>query len=324
MADRSDKRLHVLLAESKRLARARRRRLSPAARAELAAIHAGVEEALSSGDPVRLEVAQRSLEEAFARYLAAYRKDPLRSWAEIVLGAVVLALLVRTVLLEVVHLDSAAMVPSLLPGDVVLVSKAAYGLRIPGTSIRLGGGEIDRGDAILFDRPDGEGRAILRVIGLPGETVEIVDRTVHVNGEPLARRLLEERLEYWSHRADLDFWYPRSGSVWVEEGAKRPHTTLASRSPLAPPASPGPRVVPEGHVFVLGDNRDFSEEGRVEGWLLPMDAVRGRVVRVVFSWGPGKGGDRGLRPERFFAKPDGSRLLESARGSDGQRDGRGN
>jgi signal peptidase I len=284
-----------------------------------------VEEALSSGDPSRLEVAQRSLEEAFARHLAAFRKSPLRSWVEVVFGAAALALLVRTFLLEAVHLDSAAMVPSLLPGDVVLVSKAAYGLRIPGTSIRLGRGEIARGDVILFDRPDGEGRAIQRVIGLPGETVEIVDRTVHVNGVPLARRLLEERLDYWSHRADLDFWYPRSGSVWIEEGAKRPHTTLASRSPLAPPHAPGPREVPDGHVFVLGDNRDFSEGGsEVDGRLLPMDAVRGRVVRVAFSWGPGKGGDRGLRTERFFARPDGSRLMESARGSDEHRDGRGN
>ena len=311
MAERSDKRLPVLLAESKRLARAKRRRLSPAARAELAAIHAGVDEALASGDPARIEAAQRSLEEAFARHLARFRKGPVRSWAEPILGAAALALLVRSFVFEVVHLDSAAMVPSLLPGDVVLVSKSAYGLRIPGTSIRIGGGEIARGDVVVFERPDGEGKAIQRVIGLPGETIEIVDRIVHVNGQPLRRRLLEERLEYWSHRSDLDFWYPRSGSVWIEEVEGGAHTTLASRNPLSP--APGPLTVPEGHVFVLGDNRDFAEGGSdAAGWLLPVEAIRGKVLRVAFSWGPGEGGERGLRTGRFLARPDGSRMVEAA------------
>ncbi len=307
MAERSEKRLPALLAESKRLARAKRRRLSPAARAELAAIHAGAEAALASGDPARVDEAIRSLEEAFSRHLSGYRKSVLRSYAEVVLVAGILAFLFRALVVETVHLDSGAMAPSLLPGDLLVVSKLPYRL----------GAVPERGEVLLFERPDGEGRAVKRVIGLPGETVELADRTVVVNGEPLSRRLLRERFEYWSHRSDLGFWHPRSGSVWLEDEGGRPHATLASRSSMAPPPSGEPVLVPEGAVFVMGDNRDFGEgASREEGWLVPIESIRGRVWRVLLSWGPDGGQTSGLRRGRILASPDGLRLAEP-----GEREG---
>lgn len=306
MSDRSD--LLRLLAESKSLARTKRRRLSPAARAELAATHTGVEEALASGDPSRLDEARRSLEEAFARHLAGFRKSALRTYAEVVLLAALLALAFRALVVETVHLDSGAMAPSLLPGDVLIVFKLAHRF----------GGVPERGEVLLFDRPDGEGRAVKRVIGLPGETIQLVDRTVLVNGEALSRRLLHERFEYWSHRSDLGFWHPRSGSVWLEDEEGRAHATLASRSTLAPPPSGEPVIVPEGKVFVMGDNRDFGEgASREEGWIVPIDSIRGRVWRVLLSWGPKVGAsssEEGLRRGRILASPDGLRLAKEERG----------
>lgn len=302
MADRSEKRLPALLAESKKLARAKRRRLSPAARAELAAIHAGAEEALASGDPARLAEARSSLEEAFERHLAGYRKSAARAYAEVVLVAALLAMLFRGLVMETVHLDSNAMAPSLLPGDVLVVSKLSHRF----------GRSPERGEVLLYERPDGQGRAVERVIGLPGETIELDDREVLVNGEALSRRLLRERFEYWSHRSDLGFWHPRSGSVWLEDEGGRPHATLSARSSLPTSPSLGPVVVPEGQIFVMGDNRDFGEgEDREVGKLVPLASIRGEVWRVLFSWGPG--GERpsreeGLRRERILASPDGRRL----------------
>lgn len=304
MAEPSDKRLVALLAESKKLARARRRRLSPAARAELAAIHAGAEEALASGDAARLEEASKSLEEAFARHLAGYRKSRVRSYVEVALFAAVLAFGARALVGEAVHLDTSEMAPSLLPGDTVWVFKLPY---------RLGAQVPRRGEVLLFEGPEGR-RTIRRVVGLPGESVEVVERAVHVDGVPLPRRLVQDRFEFWSRRSELGIWYPRSGSVWMEGEEGRAHATLASRSPHAPPPQ-GPILVPADHVFVMGDNREGSGVGGEEGALLPIASIRGRVGRVLFSWGPGARSDWGeeeVRWDRLFARPDGLRVAIDA------------
>lgn len=314
MAEPVDKRLTALLAESKKLARARKRRLSPAARAELAAIHTGVEEALASGDAARIEVAARSLEEAFALHLAGFRKSRLRAWAEVVVVAAAAAVLFRAFVGEAVRLDTSEMAPSLLPGDTVWVFKLPY---------RFGGGVPSRGEVLLVEGIDGR-PSVRRVIGLPGETVEIVDRAVHVDGAPLPRRLVQERFEFWSRRSELDVWYPRTGSVWIEGEPGKEHATLASRSPTARPAQ-GPVRVPPGHVFVMGDNRDESaglDSG--EGALVPIASIRGRVGRVLFSRGPGPRSDWGeeeMRWDRLFAAPDGRRIAAAQQGRGRQAHG---
>lgn len=304
MADKRERRLSSLLRESRRIARRRRRKLPASAQAELAALHAAAKEALAASDPARVEGALQGLEEAFLRYLAPHQKSNLRRYAEVLAVAALLAVIVRGSLLEAFRLSSAAMAPTLLPGDVVLVSKATYGLRLPGWELHLSEPALPgRGDVILFADPRREGAlALQRVVGLPGDEVELRERVLHVDGQAQARIPGPERFEYWNHRADLDYWHPQSGSVFFEVLGGREYATLSSRVLFASESSDGPFVVPEGHVFVLGDNRDHADDGRAEGgWFLPVDHVRGKVSWILTSWGPGgwwPWGERGLRWER--------------------------
>lgn len=303
-------RLTALLAESRGLTRRKRKKLSAPALAELAALQGAAKEALASGDPLRIETAFRSLEEAFLRYLLPLRKSRARRFAETLAVAVTLAATTRFALVEPYWIPSGSMAPTLLPGDVVLVTKPSYGIRLwRGGREILPGRLPERGDLILFADPrDAQRRLVQRVVGLPGDVVEIVEQELRLNGEGQRRRASLDRFEYWSYRDDLAYWHPQSGAVWVEELDGRPHATLHSRLLPTPRPSDGPFHVPPGHLFVLGDNRDRADDGRSGGgWYLPVENVLGKVWRVGASWGPGGAwlwGDEGLRFDRLLRAPD--------------------
>lgn len=308
MADKRERRLSSLLKESRRLARSKRRRLAPSAQAELAALHAAAKEALGSGDPSRVDGALQALEAAFLRYLAPHRKSRLRGYAEVVVVAAVLAWVVRGGLVETFRLSTAAMAPTLLPGDLVVVTKAAYGFHLPGLG-RLGAtGAPARGDVVLFTDPRRQGAlALQRVVGIAGDEVEVRERVLSVNGVAQDRLPMVERYEYWNHRGDLDYWHPQTGSVWWEALDGKRYATLTSRLPTLE-ATTGPFVVPEGHVFLLGDNRDQADDGRAGGgWFLPLENLEGRAAWILLSWGPGgwaPWGERGLRFGRTLLRVD--------------------
>jgi len=176
---------------------------------------------------------------------------PLRI-LEAPLIAVLLAIFTRTFLLQGVLIATASMEPGLLPGDHVFVNKlvfadspsGAVGWLLPQRRVR-------RSDVVVFTLPE-EPQTLLvkRCVGLPGETIEIVDHGVRINGRPL------------DERAYLD----HSGT---SAGIVDPHMAEV--------------VVPEGHLFVLGDSRNNSLDSRSFG-AVPLSAVTGRVTRVYWSF----------------------------------------
>lgn len=171
---------------------------------------------------------------------AAARKSVLREYAEALIIAVLLALVIRTFVVQAFKIPSGSMLPTLQIGDHILVNKFIYYFA-----------PLKRGDIIVFKFPQDETRDFIkRVIGLPGETVEIRGKQVLINGVPLS--------EPYAVYSDGPF--ARAGD----------------RDRL------GPIVVPPGKLFMMGDNRDHSMDSRVWGFL-DMPKIKGKAFIVYFS-----------------------------------------
>ncbi len=185
-----------------------------------------------------------------------------------------------------------SMKPSIVEGDRVFVNKLAYDLKIPFTQIRLAEwGDPKRGDVVVFFAPTDGTRMVKRVIGLPGDRIELVDNRVFVNGEPL---------EY----SEPDPWFVEQipsrqreqHQFAAEQLGDHAHPMLITPERPSPRTS-GPFVVPTGQYFMMGDNRDNSFDSRFYG-AVERDRIVGRSTAVVFSFEP----ERWLRPRwgRFF------------------------
>ncbi len=196
------------------------------------------------------------------------RKSALREYAEAFALALVLALFIRSFVLQAFKIPSGSMLPTLEIGDHLLINKLRYGLRLP----IIGGWLVsyDRpkpGDVIVFIHPLERSKDFIkRVIATEGETVEIRSKQVFVNGQP----------------RDFPEAYFVDGDE-VQAGSSRDNY--------------GPVVVPKDHLFVLGDNRDRSYDSRFWGFVNFSD-VKGKALVIYWSW---DGRDRWVRWERIGA-----------------------
>ncbi len=191
-------------------------------------------------------------------------------------------------------IPSSSMEPTLTAGDRVVTFKSAYGLRIPLTRIPITAIETpERGDIVVFRRPGSVDRDawtssvdlppafpsddyVKRVVGLPGEVVEVRGGTVLVDGRPMVRK---NKGEHSYLNSDCD----RLRANLQEErlGGVR-HAVLQEPDPMRRRANWGPKTVPNGHVFVMGDNRDRSNDGRSFGFV-PVGDIKGRVGFIWWS-----------------------------------------
>ena len=201
-----------------------------------------------------------------------YRKSTAREYFESICVAVILALFVRTFVVQAFKIPTGSMENNLLIGDHLLVNKFVFAPTLtPAERMLLPIDAIERGDIIVFKYPeDPERDFIKRVIGLPGETIEIKNKKVHVDGEPLD--------EPYVH-----FMFPPSDRV-PDEGQVFDFDVRSSY---------GPVTVPAGHYFMMGDNRDNSQDSRYWGFL-PASYVKGKALFVYFSFGEAGAGLPGL------------------------------
>lgn len=194
---------------------------------------------------------------------------------------VILAVLViRSFLAEPFRIPSSSMMPTLLIGDFILVSKFSYGVRLPVTNTKIIDlGEPKRGDVIVFRYPeDPRTDYIKRVIGVPGDQVSYRNKVVYVNGEPVPQ---EDLGIYQGERSGAEY----TGSLLKTERLYDvEHQILQRRSGSGFfPLHQGPWTVPAGQYFVLGDNRDSSQDSRFWG-TVPEENLVGKAVLVWANW----------------------------------------
>jgi signal peptidase I len=194
--------------------------------------------------------------------VTTFHKSTLREYAESIVIAVILALFVRTWVVQAFKIPTGSMENNLLIGDHLLVNKFVFGPTASSLErALLPVRDIRRGDVIVFKYPDDPNRDFIkRVIGLPGETVELKAKKVYIDGHPLE--------EPYVH-----FLEPASDSQEV--------TSFDVRERY------GPVRVPEGHYFVMGDNRDNSQDSRYWGFLT-RDYVKGRALMIYWSYESGR------------------------------------
>jgi len=209
------------------------------------------------------------------------QKSAVREYAEALIIALILAIFIRTFFIQAYKIPSGSMEPTLLIGDHILVNKMIYGVRMPDSilGLQIPGlpyGQyllrfepIHRGDVVVFVfPPDRTKDFIKRVIGLPGDTIEV-----------------------------------KNGHVWLNaRSMDDPHGHFEvpdqDRSPISPRDNFGPVQVPSGKIFVMGDNRDRSYDSRFWG-LVDKNDVEGRALIIYWSWDSDNDGLPPVRWSRF-------------------------
>ena len=181
---------------------------------------------------------------------------------------IVLMSVCRSALADWYTVPTGSMLPTIEIGDRVTVNKMAYDLRVPFTSISIAQtGEPERGDIVVFESDAADERMIKRVVGLPGDSVEMQNEMLIINGQPL---------EYVVKSDDRQQMYAK------ESLGKDSHTIRLDKINGSGLDNFAPVVVPDGQYLVLGDNRRNSADSRVYGFV-PRSELRGKAHHVAFS-----------------------------------------
>lgn len=181
------------------------------------------------------------------------KKSVWREYAEALFIALLLALVIRTFVVQAFKIPSESMLNTLQVGDHLLATKFAYGLKVPFTDTYLyKGSDPERGDIVIFKYPnDPSVDYIKRIVGIPGDVIEVRDKQLYRNGQPV--------MEAYIRHSDPD-----------------------GREPLRD--NYAAVTVPEGKYFVMGDNRDNSLDSRFWGFV-DREAIRAKAWRIYWSWG---------------------------------------
>ena len=201
------------------------------------------------------------------------------------LWVILFALTVRWLLVEPYRIPSGSMIPSLAVGDQIFVNKLSYGVRVPFTTNQLiEFSEPTRGDVAVFVCPDTpELNYIKRIVALAGDEVVVRNGVLSVNGEVLPRESQGDKV-FQDRHFESSTWFEFNALEETEGNHGVSYEVLADNARPAPTRDFGPFVVPDGHVFMMGDNRDHSRDSRVFG-AVPVGHIMGRAMFIWWSWG---------------------------------------
>ncbi len=210
------------------------------------------------------------------------KKDPLAvEYAKSFFPIILVVLVIRSFIAEPFRIPSASMLPTLHIGDFILVNKFAYGVRLPVLNTKiLATGEPERGDVVVFRYPKNPRLDyIKRIVGLPGDTVGYFNKTVYINGQEIAQQVKEKDISLLS-------LVPARNELRFEQLGEMGHEILVDPERRL---VEGEAVVPEGEYFVMGDNRDNSNDSRFWG-TVPEANLVGQAFFIWMSWDWNTGG----------------------------------
>lgn len=286
----------AVLADSRVRQRRSAHKLSSDARAQLETSRDALQTVLNdaASQPAALTAATQRLQVSLQRHLADYGRPGWLENLESVGYAVVVALVLRAFVVEAFKIPSGSMIPTLAVGDQIFVNKFLYGPRLPYFGWRpVRGVRPKRGEVVVFVCPvEPHEDFIKRIIAIEGDEVAVRAGVVYVNGAALPRRSLGET-SHWDKDTAGQRWLSFRANAYEEKLGE--HTFVALQDAEMGRRAPdfGPHVVPLGHVFMMGDNRDHSYDSRAWG-PVPEGNILGRSMFVWWSWG-----QEGLRPSRL-------------------------
>ncbi len=221
-----------------------------------------------------------------ANQMAVLQQPWWLDWTAGIFPVITVVFLLRSFVFEPFKIPSESMLPTLLVGDLIVVNKYHYGVRLPvAHTLLVEGSKVARGDVMVFRHPPNPKRDyIKRVIGLPGDEVSYMNKQLKINGQDMP---LAAAPEFLDRRSNL--YYP----TFQEKLSEEPHQVLVGQG--LPVISPFPEFpfkdncrysiegvvckVPQGHYFMMGDNRDNSEDSRYWGFV-PDSHIVGKATRV--------------------------------------------
>lgn len=226
---------------------------------------------------------QRRMDRAVRDSLEPVPEPVAVEYSKSLFPVLLIVLVFRSFLFEPFKIPSGSMIPTLLIGDFIVVNKYSYGLRLPVMNNKvLSLGEPARGDVTVFRYPLDPGvNFIKRVIGLPGDTITYREKQLFINGD-----LVEEKAGGRYLSSDVKCSTPRRDAVRLRENLEtRRHNILIHEGSRS---RNGQWVVPQGHYFMMGDNRDRSNDSRVWGFV-PEENLVGRAVGIWLNFDFEKG-----------------------------------
>ncbi len=226
---------------------------------------------------------RRRMDKAVQQKVQRAREPVIIEYSRSLFPVLLIVLLFRSFLFEPFKIPSGSMIPTLLIGDFILVNKFAYGLRLPVLNSKfMEVSEPKRGDVVVFRYPVDPGvNFIKRLVGLPGDTIVYRDKKLFINGDPVE---LESQGVFSSN--EVKCTTPRSDAErYAEQLGEVSHDILLHHGSGS---RDGQWVVPEGHYFMMGDNRDRSNDSREWGFV-PEANLMGRAVGIWLNFDYTKG-----------------------------------
>ena len=293
---RGMKEAKLLLREGRRVLRKYSHRLTGEKQAQVKAAIDALSAAVIARDYDKLPGALNGLDDVLDSNLGFARKSTAREYTESIGVAVLIALFLRAFVVEAFKIPSGSMIPTLQVGDHIFVNKFIYGVRVPFTNIKFGMEyrKPERGEVIVFIYPkEPDKDFIKRIVAVEGDTVEVRDNQIFVNGKGVPRSHVAGDCTYEDFVEETSQWEQRRCEAWIENVKGNSYTTVYDYNGGV--HSTRPVTVPKDSVFVMGDNRDNSHDSRYWGFV-PFDLIKGKAMLIWWSTGE----PEGVRVKRLF------------------------
>jgi len=243
------------------------------------AAQAAIVRACQGDDPTEVEAATKRLKNIYDKALPFWRISIVREYVEAIVIALVLAMIIRTFVIQAFKIPSGSMIPTLLVGDHIIVNKFVYGFEVPFVHHKVMPlWKPKRGDIIVFRYPKNRDiDFIKRVVGVPGDVIELRDRRLFVNGEEIPR------VQDGTYTYEDITGVKSTADLYRESLFGVKHPILLDRTFYM--IDDRRITVPPDKYFMMGDNRDKSSDSRVWGFV-DFNDIRGKALIIYFSWGP--------------------------------------